>query len=320
MKGGFYMKKIYSSLSLFLVFVISLYGCSAVHQYKRINLKAEMLGGESEISEMIQSTTDVENYSINSYSDKMPVYKITPREISSDEFQEFADSLGFTAEMTMNNKNLPRFQQGQSGVSEKTLSMPNNNSISYLIGYGDEEPLGFTDEELKSKAQTIFNSLPLIEGEYEYLGISSTQTLLLENEEFVVQKRVSFRRLIDGIRVIGNDICDLYFNSTGLSGIQLTFYDYEKTGELDMLTLDDAVAKVKEPDAFILESETNQNFSGAADKLTIERTKLLFVNQYSDGCEILQPVYNLMGTAENAGGSVEFSARIIAIPEKYTHD
>ena len=220
-----------------------------------------MLGGESEISEMIQSTTDMENYSINSYSDKMPVYQITPREISSDEFQEFADSLGFTAEMTMKNKKFAKISaRAKRCKRKKTLSMPNNNSISYLIGYGDEEPLGFTDEELKSKAQTIFNSLPLIEGEYEYLGISSTQTLLLENEEFVVQKRVSFRRLIDGIRVIGNDICDLYFNSTGLSGIQLTFYDYEKTGELDMLTLDDAVAKVKEPDAFILESETNQNF------------------------------------------------------------
>ena len=138
--------------------------------------------------------------------------------------------------------------------------------------------------------------------------------------DYIESKRVSFRRLIDGVRVIGNDICDLYFDSNGLYDIEIKFYDYEKTGELDMLTLDEAVAKIKEPDAFVLESATNRNFSGAADKLTIERTKLLFVNRYSDGCEILQPVYNLMGTAENTGGSVEFSARIIAIPEKYTHE
>ena len=87
-----------------------------------------------------------------------------------------------------------------------------------------------------------------------------------------------------------------------------------------MLTLDEAVAKIKEPDAFVLESAMNRNFSGAADKLTVERTKLLFVNRYSDGCDIPQQVYNLMGTAENTGGSVEFSARIIAIPEKYTYE
>ena len=138
--------------------------------------------------------------------------------------------------------------------------------------------------------------------------------------DYIESKRVSFRRLIDGVRVIGNDICDLYFDSNGLYDIEIKFYDYEKTGELDMLTLDEAVAKIKEPDAFVLESATNRNFSGAADKLTVERTKLLFVNRYSDGCEILQPVYNLMGTAENTGGSVEFSARITAVPEKYTHE
>ena len=119
--------------------------------------------------------------------------------------------------------------------------------------------------------------------------------------DYIESKRVSFRRLIDGVRVIGNDICDLYFDSNGLYDIEIKFYDYEKTGELDMLTLDEAVAKIKEPDAFVLESATNRNFSGAADKLTVERTKLLFVNRYSDGCEILQPVYNLMGTAENTG-------------------
>lgn len=62
-----------------------------------------------------------------------------------------------------------------------------------------------------------------------------------------MQKGFLSGRLIDGVRVIGNDICDLYFNSKGLYDIEIKFYDYEKTGELDMLTLDDAVAKVKEP-------------------------------------------------------------------------
>ena len=92
------MKKIYSSLSLFLVFVISLYGRSAVHQYKRINLKAEMLGGESEISEMMQRHSRRGKLLSKSLllTNKMPVYEITPRGSVADRSEslnkESADS------------------------------------------------------------------------------------------------------------------------------------------------------------------------------------------------------------------------------------
>ena len=55
-----------------------------------------------------------------------------------------------------------------------------------------------------------------------------------------------------------------------------------------MLTLDDAVDKIKDTDVFGLKSETNKNFSGTADKHTIDRTKLLFVNRYTDGCDFLR--------------------------------
>ena len=33
-----------------------------------------------------------------------------------------------------------------------------------------------------------------------------------------------------------------------------------------------------------------------------------------------QAIFSLTGTDENEGGSVEFAARIIAIPERYTHE
>ena len=85
-----------------------------------------------------------------------------------------------------------------------------------------------------------------------------------------------------------------------------------------MLSLEDAFDRVKDPDAFSLKSE-GTGFSGEADLLTVERVKLLFVNQYSEGCTILQPVFNLMGTAENETGKAEFSSKVIAIPDKYTY-
>ena len=312
------MKKIILIMSLALAFIMT--SCSQNGPYKRLNIKGEMMGEAKQVLETtLVGPTKVENYSGESYANRMPVYQITPRVITTDEFQAMVDYFDIQGEIQIVNDTI-RISDYYSSPPSQTMRCSENSLSYWMTNGGSEAEMLQTDAELETEAWKIINTLPLLEGEYEYVGIASTQRLERESGSIVVAKRLSFRRLIDGVRVIGNDICDLYFNSKGLYDIEIKFYDYEKTGELDMLTLDDAVAKVKEPDAFILESETNRNFSGAADKLTIERTKLLFVNQYSDGCEILQPVYNLMGTAENAGGSVEFSARIIAIPEKYTHE
>lgn len=307
------MKRIWVYLTIIALLLLS--SCSAGEQYKRISFSAEMLGDKLDIMETaLVRGTKVECVAEESYSDKMPVYKITPRTISREEFQTMAVFLGIEGEILEYNNKM------KLEANNNNLLLEDGHILSFWGANGIREAMTQTDAELETASKAIFDILPLIEGEYEYLGVTSEQKVSSSDGDYIESKRVSFRRLIDGVRVVGNDICDLYFDSNGLYVIEIKFYNYEKIGELDMLTLDDAVAKVKEPDAFILESETNQNFSGAADKLTIERTKLLFVNQYSDGCEILQPVYNLMGTAENAGGSVEFSARIIAIPEKYTHE
>ena len=307
-------------LCLTVIALLLFSSCSAGGPYKRISLGAEMSGDKYDIMETtIVGKTKVENHSIESYSNMMPVYKITPRTITREEFQTMADYLGVQGEINIINNEFRIYGYGYNTQSPTLIG--DGNQFSYWCNNGGgETEMTQTDAELEAEAWEIINTLPLLEGEYEYVGIASTQQLKRDSGDIIVAKRLAFRRLIDGVRVIGNDICDLYFDSNGLYDIEIKFYDYEKTGELDMLTLDEAVAKIKEPDAFVLESATNRNFSGAADKLTVERTKLLFVNRYSDGCEILQPVYNLMGTAENTGGSVEFSARIIAIPEKYTHE
>ena len=300
-----------------IIALLLLSACSSGGQYKRISLSSEMLGDKLDIMQTtLVNSTKVECTAQEIYSDKMPVYEISPRTISREEFQIMADFWGIDSEITNNSETLLAIENMES--PSKSMSLTDNH-FTYRNGTGIYA-MTQTDEELETEAKAIFDTLPLIEGEYEYLGVTSEQTVYANDENYIVSKRVSFRRLIDGVRVIGNDICDLYFNSDGLYRVEIKFYDYEKTGELDMLSLDDAVDKVKTPDAFVLYSDTNRNFSGAADKLKIERTKLLFVNQYSNGCEILQPVFNLTGTAENEGGSVEFAARIIAIPERYTHE
>ena len=298
-----------------IIALILLSACSSGGQYKRISLSSEMLGDKLDIMQTtLVNSTKVECTAQESYSDKMPVYEISPRTISREEFQIMADFLEIEGEIIVTDNSFKLYSDNGC------LLVKDGNILSFWTTDKISEAMTQTDEELETQAKAIFDTLPLIEGEYEYLGVTSEQTVYANDENYIESKRVSFRRLIDGVRVIGNDICDLYFNSRGLYDIEIKFYDYEKTGELDMLSLDDAVDKVKTPDAFVLYSDTNRNFSGAADKLKIERTKLLFVNQYSNGCEILQPVFNLIGTAENEGGSVKFSSRIIAIPEKYTHE
>ena len=298
-----------------IIALLLLSACSSGGQYKRISLSSEMLGDKLDIMQTtLVNSTKVECTAQESYSDKMPVYEISPRTISREEFQIMADFLEIEGEIIDTDNGFKLCSDTDS------LFLEDGNILSFWTTDTIAGPMTQTDEELETQAKAIFDTLPLIEGEYEYLGVTSEQTVYANDENYIESKRVSFRRLIDGVRVIGNDICDLYFNSRGLYDIEIKFYDYEKTGELDMLSLDDAVDKVKTPDAFVLYSDTNRNFSGAADKLKIERTKLLFVNQYSNGCEILQPVFNLTGTAENEGGSVEFAARIIAIPERYTHE
>lgn len=298
-----------------IIALILLSACSSGGQYKRISLSSEMLGDKLDIMQTtLVNSTKVECTAQESYSDKMPVYEISPRTISREEFQIMADFLEIEGEIIDTDNSFKLYSDNGC------LLLKDGNILSFWTTDKISEAMTQTDEELETQAKAIFDTLPLIEGEYEYLGVTSEQTVYANDENYIESKRVSFRRLIDGVRVIGNDICDLYFNSRGLYDIEIKFYDYEKTGELDMLSLDDAVDKVKTPDAFVLYSDTNRNFSGAADKLKIERTKLLFVNQYSNGCEILQPVFNLIGTAENEGGSVKFSSRIIAIPERYTHE
>ena len=298
-----------------------LFSCAHNGEYKRIDLQGEALGESGDEIQLdvigtITPQTKVENITSDSYPDKMSIYEISPRNITNEELKAVADYMDMDGEITEKN-GAPIIETADG---RRLYLFKNFKNYMFLGRTADYVEMTQTDEEIEAQAKAIFNDLPIIEGEYECLGVTYVTTVSDGDDSYIVRKTISFRRLVDDLRVIGDDFCDLDFAADGLCALQLRLYDYEKTGELDMLSLDDAVDKVKTPDAFGLYSDTNRNFSGAADKLKIERTKLLFVNQYSNGCEILQPVFNLTGTAENEDGSVEFAARIIAIPEKYTHE
>lgn len=290
-------------------------------KYKRIHFSNEMLGPEDVLQGAVGWHTKVENLANETYSDTMSVYQITPRTVSIDEFEQFAAYLRLTQPINY-DLGYPRITDDLDGSKQEWYVLAlKENGVSYQE-YRFSKKMTQTDEELEALAKEIFSGLPLIMGEYEYLGEASTQSVTHMDETYVVKRRFSFRRLLDDVRVIGDDICDIYFDAQGLCGIELRLFNYEKVNEIDMLSLKDAVKHVKNPDAFSLNSNLEQDstFKGVADTLTIEHTKLLFVNQYSDGCEILQPVYNLMGILKNESGRIGFSASVIAIPKKYTYE
>ncbi len=280
--------------------------------FKRIDLSAEVLG---DADETINFFTKIKSNVIDTFATTIPIYEITPRTITDEEFYQFADYFGMQGEATEYDDTLHLSEKEQT-----VLLREESNRLSYWTSY-DEKPITKTDDELIEQAKEIFHSLPIIDGEYECLGVLSEQTVEhgLSGTKMTVVKRIGFRKLIDGTRIIGNDRCDLYFSEDGLTDIELELYNYTKVGEIPMLSLDDAIDKIKKADAFSVDTD-GTTFSGIADKLTVERVKLLYVNQYSSGCTILQPVFNLMGTAENDTGKAEFSAKIIAIPKKYTYE
>lgn len=308
-----------------------------IGKYNKINLHSEALAGKNDIENALGETKDdpvygvatgttifdettnvISNVSSKDFPQKLKVYKIVPRKITKEYFSSLALSLGIMGEVRTDISNFEYYAADPESVfpHADTKIYYSNGEIGYVNYKGGDTPITDTDEELIEKAKAVFNSLNL-KDEYECVGIESVLTVLKNDEEYLPAKRVAFRRVVDGYRVIGDDYCHIYMCAEGVYSINLTLFDYIENGEIDVMSMGEVISKVTTPDALSVDLSTSKNYSGVAKTLSIDRTKLLLVNQYEDECEILEPVYNLMGIAENENGSIEFSSKIIAIPDKY---
>ena len=285
--------------------IVLLSGCSA--RYKRISFNNDTLDGA--LNKYINDNTIVINDVKEENLTQFPVYKISERKITEEEVQEMFKQLGFDSEYAST-----RFKLDGNRISGTLYNITNSDRKDY-------DAANMTDAELEKLAWDTFEKIPFLEGTYEYLGIRGEQTRSDSEGTHIERVRVSFRRVIDGIRVLGEDECFLYFDGDGLVEIYIELYDYEKTSTFDLVPLKDASSKIKEPDLFVFDYETSIARFGEIDTLQTEKVNLLFYNQYSDGCTILQPIYAFIGTATNGKGEkAEFKSVVIAIPEKYTHD
>lgn len=296
------MKKIIAVIMCCLLLFLS--ACTTKHQteYQRISLESDTLG--EDLAEHISDDTEVVNTVDQVFPSHLPAYKITERNISEQECAEMRKQLGIPDRCSFFD-----FE---------------GNTIHYsLVDYTDFSRGYFdmAEEDLEKLAWETFNKIPFMEGEYEYLGIKSTMTVNDQEGDHISRVGVSFRKLLNDTRVLGEERCTLEFDGSGLVGIYIKLFDYEEVGTMDLVPLESAAAKIKTPDAFVIDETKFTQELAVVEKLDVERIKILWINQHSEGCTILQPIYNFIGTATDTSGfQTEFSSRIIAVPESCTYE
>ncbi len=284
--------------------LILLSGCTNT-KYPRIHFNNEILG--ENVANYIDEDTSVTIQAEEAFPDQLPMYKITKREISRHEYQQMLQQLGLAEDPS---NPYDRFE------------LDGNQVLCNLTSYTDFSRGYFSmaEDKLEKLAWETFEKIPFMEGKFEYLGIRDVMRVNDSTGDHIARVGVSFRRLLDDVRVVGEEKCMLYFDGSGLVEVQIALFNYEKVGMMDVVPLESAAAKIKTPDDFTIEPE-NPYEANIADMLRVEKMKLLLVNQHSEGCTILQPIYHFMGTAVlEDGAQAEFSSTVIAIPETYTYE
>lgn len=289
------MKKIF--LIMIVCILLFLSGCNI--KYKRIDFNQQSLDGE--IERYINAETAVINTASADLPGQIPMYKIYGKEITAQDVELVQQKLKTATAVT----------------SRKTIKHDGNKLDGWFADFGTGT-FTMSEKELERMAWETLRSLTFLEGEYEYSGIRGRDTILKSDGEHTTRVLVSFYRQLDDIRVVGNDRCDLWFNDWGLVEIHVAQYRYEKAGTINMVSLDDAKQQIKTPDSFTMDNlETLK--SPIVNTLQVENINLRLVNQASEGCTILQPIYVFSGAAVFTDSTkTGFTSIVIAIPKSYT--
>lgn len=273
-------------------------------RYKRIHFDENALG--ESLTKYFDEKTEVLITTTETFPTQIPIYQISERKITNKELHKMKQQFG-----------IPDSAPGQ------IIDLGGNELYGTLVSYTDTSRGYFdmTDEELEKAAWEAFVKLPFMEGTFQYLGIIAKMELTDSTGTHVTRVGVSFRRILDDIRVLGDEICNLYFDGSGFVEFDIKLYTYKEIGTMDVVPFDEAFAKIKYPDRLSFGDEASmQNFE-IADTMQVNDVMLLLINQHLNGCTILQPVYSFMGNAEDAKGmQSEFNAWVIAIPESYTYE
>ncbi len=283
------------------ILLMALSGCST--QYKRISFGGEGALGDA-YPKYIDESTQVIVTPTEVFPKQIPIYRISERKITKLELQKMKENLGIQD-------------------ADVRIELDGNELIVTLANYPDSSRgyLDMTDEELEKAAWEVFEKLPFMDGEYKYLGIWSSGTISNSSGTHKTRVGVSFRRHLDDVRILGEHSCILHFDGSGLQQISVKLYDYQKIGTMDVISVESLAGNIKTADQFTAGPKDESQTSDIYSTMQVEEIVPILMNQYSNGCTILQPVYSFVGTAtDNKGVESEFNAWVIAIPEKYTYE
>jgi hypothetical protein len=282
--------------------MLFLSGCN--FKYQRISFNNDSLG--EDIERHINANTVVEFYGNNQLPKETPIYAINAHTITTKEYNQMLSEL-----------NIAEDPSNPYDIFEHEGNKVYCNLADFLDssrGYFDD--LKMSESDLQLLARKTFEKIPFLDGNYEYGGVRGKDTIWKAGKTYITRICVSFYRVVDGIRVVGNERCDLWFDGSGLVAIDIIQFDYTKVGTMNLVPLDEAKEKIKTPDDFSIDAS-----EGFAKELQVNKVNLFWVNQHANGCTILQPVYNFVGTAKMSNETeAAFSSRVIAIPESYTYE
>lgn len=300
------MKK---SWLLLIALCLLLGGCGTGANYKRIDLTV----GETtppEITDLeaaVGKDTEVICSLPDLLPDTMPVYRIIPHTVTREEAQQFADFFGVTEEL-----NSGMNPEGNGNVWMR------DNTLKLSIPQKQDMEMTLSDAQVIEMGGKLLAELTFLPGEYVCEGVTSRRTVTKGDVSYVCYKGLTFYRVLDGVKVRYDDACHIGFTEDGVAEFSITLFEYERMGEsLPLLSLKEVLPQVldpEDPDAF----GTDELMAKPADYIKVEKVEMVYYNQYSRGCTILQPVYCLTGTAVGGECQTKFRLRVIGLSEKYT--
>lgn len=234
------------------------------------------------------------------FPESFPIYKISKHLITTTDLHQMEENLGITN----------WYWHEYDGFSIRgwvhPFADPNRKNFSSM---------NYSDEEIEQLSWDTLCKIPFLNpDEYEYVGITETMDIWsMKDGTLINVATISFRRVLDGFHITGNDVCKLSFDGTGLQGLAISMFDYQKVGTMNLIPLQDAKERITNPDYF-------SPYGIKISKLCVKKTWFLLENQYSKGCTVLQPVYRFVGKATLVTGKeCDFYSIVIAVPESYTY-
>ncbi len=198
------------------------------------------------------------------------------------------------ADMTYNEEKNEISYDGSRNI---TFTITNGYRVVYnkfIDEYKMTHNITATDEELIEKGLKVLSEIPFLEGEYVYASMGE-RTFSDGVNEYVFYKSCTFRRKINGLAVDGNGSCTVGFTNDGLAMLTVSYYTYEEiSGKYDIISLEEAGEQLAKPELFKT-SQGNVSLENIA-KLEISKCELVYVNEYNNGYDTIQPFYRIKGT------------------------